>query len=150
MAYEPINRRQVIEALREFGPMTRYDLAEHLGWTPGKVGTTISSTRWLLPGQVFRIVRYRDRIYQGRLQQVAVFAAEAGTDAVRPAMDADSRRLLINARYREKNRASINAKDRARRARAQGADVVVNPWLQLAPPNMRAAMSQRPPAPPST
>lgn len=62
MAYQPINRSQIVQALQEFGPMTRYELAEHLGWTVEKVGTTISSTRHLKPGQVFRIVGYEQGV----------------------------------------------------------------------------------------
>lgn len=143
MAYEPINRRQVVEALREFGSMNRYELAEHLGWDVAKVGTTIASTRWLLPEKVFRIVSYKDAVHDGRLRQVAVFDAQAGADVARPSLNSPARRKKTQARYRDKNRAGINAKHRTKRAKDIGLPPVVNPWLHLAPPNLRAAMSQR-------
>jgi len=142
MPYEPINRRQIVAALQEHGPMTRHEIAEHLGWPIAKVGTTMSSTRWLLPGKVLRIVGYR--AITGRYaRDVAVFAAQAGPDLARPAADPVQRRQAAQARYRDKNRVAIKAAARLKRARDTGRDVVVNPWLDLAPPNMRAAMSQR-------
>ena len=136
MAYQPINRSQIVQALQEFGPMTRYELAEHLDWTVAKVGTTIGSTRWLHPGKIFRIVRYEQGV-----RVVAVFAAEAGEDAPMPWVNKRARQRKSNARWRDKNRASINAKNRITDAKRAGRAVAVNPWSQLAPPDMRATMS---------
>lgn len=137
MAYQPINRSQIVQALQEFGPMTRYELAEHLGWTVEKVGTTISSTRHLKPGQVFRIVGYEQGV-----RVVAVFAAEAGEDKSPPQIDKTQRKKLKNARWREKNLAVISTKGRIANAARDGLPVAVNPWITLAPPTIRATMSR--------
>ena len=122
--------------------MTRYELAEVLGWSVATVGTTISSTRWLLPHQVFRIVGYR-AVTGSRGRDIAVFAAQAGPDIQRKPINKAQRRKVTQARYREKNRAVIQAKDRLARAQKTGAPVVINPWIALAPAQMRAAMTQR-------
>jgi hypothetical protein len=141
MPYEPINRRRIVAALQECGPMTRHELAEHLGWPVPKVGTTISSTRWLLPGQVLRIVGYR--AVTGRYaRDVAVFAAQSGPDAPKPAAKPKARRKETQARYRDKHRHAIQAKARIKRAQEAGRDVAINPWLQLAPPSLRSAMTR--------
>lgn len=116
--------------------MTRYELAEHLNWEVAKVGTTIGSTRWLHPGKVFRIVGYEQGV-----RVVAIFAAEAGEDAAPPRINKVRREKQKNARYRNKHRASINAKGRIKNAERAGVAVAVNPWINLAPPNMRATMS---------
>lgn len=140
MPYEPINRRQVVAALQEFGPMTRFELAELLGWDVPKVGTTIGSTRWLLPQKVFRIVGYR-AVTGSRGRDVAIFAAEAGPDIQRKPVDQKKRDKEVAARYREKNRASILARNRISRARRSGKAVAINPWMALAPKELRAAMA---------
>ena len=137
MAFEPINRSQVVAALKEHGPMTRYELADHLGWPVKKAGTTISSTRNLKPGQVLRIVSYRIGV-----RVVAVFAAEAGEDAAPPPINKKRREKQKNARYRNKHRATINAKARIKNAERAGVVVAVNPWINLAPPDMRATMAR--------
>lgn len=141
MPYEPINRRRVVAALQEYGPMTRYELAEVLGWSVATVGTTIGSTRWLLPEKVFRIVKYR-AVTGSRGRDVAVFAAEAGPDIQRKPVDKQKRRKETQARYREKNRAAILARHRVSRAKRKGKPVVVNPWIALAPKEVRSAMTQ--------
>lgn len=142
MPFEPINRSQVVDALQEFGPMTRYELAEHLGWPAAKVGTTIGSTRWLLPEKVFRIVGYKPVTgFRGR--DVAIYAAQAGPDIARKPIDKVKRRRVSQARYREKNRAVISTRDRIARAAKAGRQTVVNPFLMLAPPAVRSAMTQR-------
>ena len=140
MAYQPINRSQVEAALKECGPMTRFELAEYLGWSVAKVGTTIASTRWLLPGQVFRIVRYVP-ITGRRGRDVSVYAAQPGRDAPRKPSDQVERRRQVQARYRDNHRARINARARAQKAR-DGAPTVLNPWLQLAAPELRASMAR--------
>lgn len=142
MPYEPINRRRVVAALQEHGPMTRFELAEVLGWSVATVGTTIGSTRWLLPHQVFRVVGYR-AVTGSRGRDIAIYAAQAGPDVQRKPVDQAQRRKVSQARYREKNRAVIQAKDRLARAQKAGAPVVINPWIGLAPTQMRAAMTQR-------
>lgn len=140
MSFEPINRSQVVAALREAGPMSRLELAEYLGWPVSKVGTTIASTRWLLPGKVFRVVRY-DPVIGRRARDVAVFAAQEGPDVKRTPVDQTTRRKQVEARYRRNHRARINARNRA--SKAGGAPITINPWLQLAAPATRSRMTRR-------
>lgn len=119
--------------------MTVAELAEYLGWKSEKVTTTISSTRWLLPEQVFRIVGYV-QVTGRRCRDLAVYAAEAGTDTPKPAVNATKRRKQAEARYREKHRAIINARNQAGNAAKRGT-AAINPWAQLAAPQLRAFMS---------
>lgn len=119
--------------------MTATELAEYLGWKSEKVTSTISSTRWLLPEQVFRIVRYVP-VTGRRSRDLAVYAAEAGADAPKPAVNAAKRRKQAEARYRHKHRAIINARNQASSAAKRGAPTV-NPWAQLAAPQLRSFMS---------
>lgn len=140
-----INHRcQIIATLREHGPMTGDALAEHLDLTTRTVGTAISSARLQKPGEIFRVVRYQP--VTGRRQADAcVFAAEAGEDVPRtPYNKAKQRRrqAQAKARYRDKNRPAINAKSQIHKAARTGRAVAVNPWLQLAAPNVRATMAR--------
>ena len=137
MAFQPINRAQVVKALQEFGPMTIAALAERMEWTEKKVGVTIWSSRCLKPKQVFRIARY-----EPALRQVSVFAAEAGEDARKPPRNKSLRQRQKSARWREKNRALHNIRSKAAKNRRAGRAVATNPWMQLAPPEIRPAMSR--------
>lgn len=139
MKFQPINRSQVVTALETVGPMTVVELADHLGWKRAKVGTTIGSTRWLLPEQVIRIVRYVPVIGR-RGRDIAVYAAGAGADAPKPPTNTAKRRKQSEARYRHKHRAIINARNQATSAAKRG-NSVINPWAQLAAPQLRAFMS---------
>lgn len=113
--------------------MTAKEIAEYLGLPQEIVNSCISSTRYHLPGQVFRVVRHQPVTgYRGR--DLAVYAAEAGPDANHQ-VNRPARRKQAEARYREKHRATINARSRI------AAMAPVNPWLQLAPPEIRGAMS---------
>lgn len=133
MKFQPIHRARIVAALQESGPMTSAEASEYLDLPHKVVRASIASTRWLLPQQVFRIVRYQPVTgYRGR--DLPVYSAETGPDAahiVNPA----KRRKQAEARYREKHRASINARGRTTVA------APANPWLQLAPPEIRGAMS---------
>lgn len=133
MKFQPIHRARIVAALQESGPMTSAEVAEYLDLPHKIVRACIASTRWLLPQQVFRIVRYQPVTgYRGR--DLPMYAAEAGPDAahiVNPA----KRRKQAEARYREKHRALINARGRTT------VTAPANPWLQLAPPEIRGAMS---------
>lgn len=139
MKFQPINRSQVVAALQEAGPMTCAELAEYLGWPGKKVSTTIGSTRWLLPEQVFRVVRYVP-VTGRRGRDLAVYAAETGPDAQKPPVNAAKRRKQTEARYRKNHRALINARGRVSNATKRGA-VATNPWTPLAAPQLRAFMS---------
>ena len=133
MRFQPIHRARIIAALQDAGPMTSEEVAEYLDLPQKVVRTCIASTRWLLPQQVFRIVRYQPVTgYRGR--DLPVYAAEAGSDAPH-IVNRAKRRKQAEARYREKHRASINARGRAT------VMAPVNPWLQLAPPEIRGAMT---------
>ena len=133
MKFQPIHRARIVAALQESDPMTSAEASEYLDLPHKIVRACIASTRWLLPRQVFRIVRYQPVTgYRGR--DLPVYAAEAGPDAahiVNPA----KRRKQAEARYREKHRASINARGRTT------VTAPANPWMQLAPPEIRGAMS---------
>lgn len=133
MKFQPIHRARIVAAPQESGPMTSAEVAEYLDLPHKVVRACIASTRWLLPQQVFRIVHYQPVTgYRGR--DLPVYAAEEGPDAahiVNPA----KRRKQAEARYREKHRASINARGRTT------VTAPANPWLQLAPPEIRGAMS---------
>lgn len=113
--------------------MTLQEIAEYLDLSKGIVGGCIASTRWLMPQQVFRIVRHQP-VTGHRGRDLAVYAAEAGTDSAHYVNRA-KRRKQAEARYREKHRASINARGRTK------ATATENPWLQLAPPEIRGAMA---------
>jgi hypothetical protein len=139
MKFQPINRSQVVAALKAAGPMTATELAEYLGWESRKVTTTIGSTRWLLPEQVLRIVRYVP-VTGRRGRDLAVYAAEAGADAPKPAVNAARRRKQTEARYRHKHRAIINARNQASSSAKRGAPAI-NPWAQLASPVLRGTMA---------
>lgn len=134
MKFQPIHRSRIIAALTEAGPMTSPELAEYLNLPTDTVSACIASARWLLPEQVFRIVRHQPLIGR-RGRDLAVYAAEAGPDVQRKPINLAKRRKEVEARYRKKNRALINARNRAK------SPAPANPWLQLAPPEMRAAIS---------
>ena len=113
--------------------MTKEEVAEYLDLPQKVVNASIASTRWLLPQQVFRVVRYQPVTgYRGR--DLAIYAAEAGADALHIVNPA-KRRKQAEARYRDKHRASINARGRTMAA------IPANPWLQLAPPEIRGSMT---------
>lgn len=130
-------RGAVLAALQKHGPMTRYELAEHLDWPVRTVGQTLSSTRFLLPGQLLRIVSYEQGV-----RVVARFAAEAGSDEPLPRINKKRRERQKAARWREKNRAVISAKGRIYKANMTGREVAVNPWIGLAPATVRSAMAR--------
>lgn len=123
--------------------MTAKELAEYLGWGSRKVTTTIGSTRWLQPGLVFRIVRYVP-VTGRRGRDLAVYAAEAGPDVPKPTVNAEKRRKQTEARYRRNHRAIINARNQASAAAKRGT-TTINPWAQLAAPQLRAFMSSTAP-----
>jgi hypothetical protein len=132
-------RGPIADVLRQIGPMTKPEIAEALGWPLATVSYTIESARWLLPGQVFRVVAYRP-VRGRRAMDLSVFAAEAGKDKQRKPYDPAQRKRESDARSRAKHRVVTNAKFAARRAAERGTPVVVNPWMQLADKSIRARM----------
>lgn len=140
MPGQPIFRDKVRSALREHGPMTKEEVADLLHLPRNVVAAAIKSARYRYPEQIFRAVAYK-RPSDGHGSDVTVYAAEAGPDNPRN-HDKRKRRLKSQAKYREKNRASINARHRARRARIAGKAPTVNIWAALAPTGLQAAMTQ--------
>ncbi|WP_054074780.1 ArsR family transcriptional regulator [Comamonas testosteroni] len=133
MKFQPIHRSRIVAALQEEGPMTAKEIAEYLGMPKETVNSCISSTRFLLPEQVFRVVRHQPVIgYRGR--DLAVYAAEAGPDATHQ-VNRPARKKQAEARYRKKHRATINARGLI------ASMAPVNPWMQLAPPEIRGVMT---------
>lgn len=136
----PPVRNAVIAALREHGPMTRHALAECLDWPLGRVHSTVANARRLRPEQVFRVVGYQ-RVLEGKGKDASIYAAEPGPDMPRPKAGQYQRNRATRRRYRERHRAVINARHRARRAREKGRVVRSNFWAQLAHKSARSAMA---------
>lgn len=135
MPKPPDTRDAITAALKECGPMTVPELAEHLGWTRNRVNTATTTARAAHPGKFFRIVRYISKHgVQGR--ETPVYAAGPGPDAPRPVFD-DAHKLESKRRYYRNNRA-MWAASRKRRA-GQGA---ASPWSGLIP------IQRRQPTPP--
>lgn len=134
-----VNKPRIIEALRESGPMTKQEIADYTGLPFSKVASCIDSARYLYPGKIFRIVEFRPQVGVFGIP-IAVFTHAGGPDAPKLQRTDAERKKINDARYREKNRASINAYHRARRSRIAGVAPTMNPWLQLAAPSSRAGM----------
>ena len=108
MPAKPTSRSVVVALLRECGPLSAADVAEHLGWLRNRVNKTMGEARKRRPGLVFRIVRYE--LYPGRQgRETPIYAAEAGEDAKRPTFN-QNRRLAQRRAYYWRNRAQISAK----------------------------------------
>ena len=136
------SRDAVLELLREHGPMTQRQIADALEWKQARTHSTIANMRWAYPGQLIRVVGYVHDAADRRSKDQSLYAAEAGEDVPRPRIKKKLRRLATQARYREKNRARINARHRARRAAQRGEVAQTNPWSQLAPASYRSAVTQ--------
>lgn len=136
----PPARNAVIAVLKEYGPMTKNDIAEVLGWHPARVHSTLANARRLRPGKVFRVVRYQ-RSEDGKSKDQSVYAAGPGQDVPRPQIDAIERRKETQSRYRNRHKAAINARMRMRRAKQHGHSIVPNMFAQLAPPAVRSYMT---------
>lgn len=119
--------------------MTCAEVAEVLGWTIARTHGVIANGRRLHPGKLFRVVRYRPSIGKGKDQ--SVYAAQAGPDMPRAEVDVKTRRLQALQRYRKKHRATINARHRRARAAKAGSAAPPNPWMLLAPPEVRSTMT---------
>lgn len=136
----PPVRNAVIAVLKARGPMTVREIAEELDWPVSRVHAVVANGRRLHPEKLFRAVSYR-RVKEGKGKDMAVYAAKPGKDAPRPAVDKDARALERYARYRQRHNATINARQRAQRAQKRERPTAINPWMQLAPPSVRSAMT---------
>lgn len=122
-------RQIIINALRELGPMTIHEIAEETGLPVRKVSRQICATRHMHPGKYFRVVRYQPLV--GRTgKDLRVYAAEEGPD-VPNKVDEAARLKARQARYRNKHRAVINARNRVRNANQAGRYVASSPWMGL-------------------
>lgn len=142
----PNYRAQIIALLKLHGPMTAADIADRLDMSTIKVGAVIASARFQHPGKLIRIVRYVP-LTGKRLRDICVFAAKPGPDVQRKPYEGDKlakRRAETKARYRDRNRAAINARSHVRKTARTGRPIATNPWLQLADPAVRATMARIP------
>ena len=140
----PDHRAQITAALQQYGPMTAAEIADHLELAPHKVAAAIGSARYQSPGVFFRILRYLP-VTGRRGRDVCVFVAGEGEDAPRQPFTAAKqakRRVQAKARYYEKHKSAMNARNTARKAALAGRALAVNPWLQLAAPSARATVSR--------
>lgn len=109
MPMPPTTRDAIAQALRECGPMSAPEIAEHLGLARNVINTCMTTTRKNHPGKFFRILRYRPQIgVSGR--ETPIYSASPGPDAPRPVFDkAEGRRS-----HYQRNRARL-AVERYRR-----------------------------------
>lgn len=135
-------REEILALLREKGPMTRRAISDALGWSQEQTHSIVSNTRRCHPNQLMRVVGYVHDPDAGRTKDQSLYAAEAGEDIPRKKINKVVRRRATQKRYREKNKARINATSRARRRKNSGAPVSVNPWAQLMPPEYRSTVTQ--------
>lgn len=133
-------RDAVIAALREFGPMHVRALAEHLEWTVERAARTVINARRLHPGNLIRVIGYT-RVQEGKGKDMSIYSAEAGEDVPRSKVKEKRRRLVTQARYRDRHRAEINARHRLSRQKKTGKPLAPNVWAQLAPKEMQQAMT---------
>lgn len=137
--FKPTKRAPIVAALKAHGPMTKQEIADVLAWPLADVASAVDCARNLRPGEVFRVVDYRQP--GGWARNVAVYAAEVGSDKPRPKYDKARAKAKNDAAYREKNRAAINAYHRARRVKESGKSAPFNPWLALAAPSSRSGIA---------
>ena len=133
-------REAVHAALVLHGPLSITDLALHMHWERPEVERVILSARYQYPGKVFRIVARQWREF-GQGRETPIYAAEAGKDERRRSATKERRASQKRAHY-HRNSARINAKAQAARSRTSETIASTNPWLQLAPVEMRAVMSR--------
>lgn len=122
--------------------MTLRHIAEELGWGNERTNSVIANARRAHPGLLIRVVGYLHDPNDRRTKDQSLYAAEAGEDVPRSPIKRKLRRKAAQARYRDKNRARINADLRARRAAKKGEKARANPWSQLVPKAYRGAVTQ--------
>lgn len=110
MPMPPTTRDAIAQALRECGPMSVPEIAEHLGLARNVINTCMTTARKNHPGKFFRILRYRPQIgVSGR--ETPIYSASPGPDAPRPVFDkAEGRRS-----HYQRNRARLAAERYRRR-----------------------------------
>ena len=113
MPMPPKTRDAIYQALRECGPMTVPEIAEHLGVPRHIVNTAMTTARRNHPGRYFSIIRYIPQVGRSG-RETPVYSARSGPDAPRP--DFDSR--ASRSSYYQRNRARLAAERHARRGKA--------------------------------
>ena len=109
MPVPPTTRDAITQALRECGPMSVPELAEHLGIARNRINTCMTTARRNHPGKLFRIVSYQQHVgVRGR--ETPIYAEGPGRDAPRPKFDTAQTR---SARYQRSR--GLSAVDRRRR-----------------------------------
>lgn len=110
MPVPPTTRDAITAALKECGPMSVPEIAEHLGLARNVINTCMTTARKNHPGKFFRILRYRPQIgVSGR--ETPIYSASPGPDAPRPVFDqAQGRRS-----YYQRNRTRLAVERRRRR-----------------------------------
>lgn len=110
MPMPPTTRDAITQALRECGPMSVEEIAQHTGLRRMNVNTAMTTARRDHPGRYFRIIRYQPNVgVQGR--ETPIYSASRGPDAPRPAFDkAQSRKD-----YYQRNRARLAVERGVRR-----------------------------------
>lgn len=110
MPVPPTTRDAITAALKECGPMSVPEIAEHLGLARNVINTCMTTARKNHPGKFFRILRYRPQIgVSGR--ETPIYSASPGPDATRPVFDkAEGRRS-----HYQRNRARLAAERYRRR-----------------------------------
>lgn len=130
-------RDDVLELLEREGPMTISDVAEALALPRQKVVTCIIGARYDFPKRWFKIVAYKWQ-EDGAGREIPIYSHEGGDDAKRPRYTAERKREQQRKYYR-KHSARLNAKAQMKRRKGKTS---INPWLQLAPVEMRPVMSR--------
>lgn len=128
-------RQPIVAALQEHGPMTMPDIADLLQLPRQKVSTTIRNARAGHPGIFFRVVGYRNPdeldLSMGCKSRRQIYAAEQGADMPRPKVNKTLRRKRTQKRYRDKNKAIINAQIRKHRSETKGSASLLGMWHGL-------------------
>jgi hypothetical protein len=132
----PTTRDAITAALKECGPMSVPEIAEHLGLARNVINTCMTTTRKNHPGKFFRILRYeRQRGRSGR--EIPIYSHAGGTDAPRPDLSSREHVRARQARYYQANRTLVLERFRARRGKP------INPWGGLMPSERRTALPER-------
>lgn len=123
MPSPPRTRNAILAAIREHGPMTVAELVEVTGKTRHSIDAAIINMRER-GTEFLRVKGYQRQVGNGGIA-ASIYDLGPGKDAKRPDLSTIEAHRERQARYRDKNRAVINARTNARRGRP------INPFLQL-------------------
>ena len=105
--------------------MTAAEITDYLGWERRRVNMCITTAREDHGTKFFRITSYRRQQGHGG-REAPVYGVGPQKDAPRPVMNSPEDERARKKRYRDRNRAVINLRNRARRSKT-----VTNPFEQL-------------------